>query len=166
LQQRASNLLGDNHHASGIDRRHFYRRLLRHQRITGSGAVYCPNVKKHGYGNVIYNTNGNNIAGNGSTPVTVSEYESTATYKGFSGNINGSIQLPIEETPDFNDITMTDWENAAPPALELTVTISVRSRLPSIPATRCLSAAGVLIRFSNTIHFAETFQNSSGVALS
>jgi hypothetical protein len=80
--------------------------------ITGSGSWYCRNVKSTGYGDVINNANGNIVAGNGGTAVTVPEYESTATYKGFSTNISGSMQIPIEETPDFSDITLTDWQNA------------------------------------------------------
>ncbi len=76
--------------------------------ITGTASVYARNLKSSGYGIVV-----GSIAGTGSTPKTVPEYESTATVKGFSTNIGGSVQLPIEETPDFNDTTLADWENAA-----------------------------------------------------
>jgi hypothetical protein len=76
--------------------------------VTGTASVYARNLKTTGYGTVI-----GTIAGTGSTPKLVAEYESPATVKGFAANIGGSVQLPIEETPDFNDTTLADWVNAA-----------------------------------------------------
>lgn len=129
--------------------------------ITGSGSVYCRNVASTGYGYVINNTNGNNVVG-GSGKVTVAEYESTATYKGFSDDIGGSMQIPIEETPDWEDTTLTDWENAATAATVTNsdYTNSIQTAINSGKPVVYLPQGSYGV--SNTIHLSGSVQKFIG----
>jgi hypothetical protein len=84
----------------------FINGLSTNTAITGTASIYARNINSTGYGTVI-----GTIAG-GASPVNVPEYESAATAKDFATNINGSADLPIQETPDFNDTNTTaDWAN-------------------------------------------------------
>jgi len=81
--------------------------------MSGAGQVYCRNVTSDGYGTVI-SANGNNVAGNGATPVNNQEYATSGPFKGFTSNSDVSLNLPVKDTPVFNTMDMTQWINAAP----------------------------------------------------
>jgi hypothetical protein len=79
-----------------------------------AGQLYCRNVTSTGYGTVINANNGKSIAGNGMTPVNISQYVSSGPFKAFNGNSDMALNLPVKETPGFNTLDMTQWVNAAP----------------------------------------------------
>ncbi len=125
--------------------------------ISGPGALYCRNITSSGYGTIVGTYTG------GASPVVISEYESTAAYKEFTGNIPGSICLPVEPTPDFNSTTLSQWVNGATYS-----TVTNGDYLSSIQAAIDNSKSPVVYLpqgnyyISNTIHLRGSVQKFIG----
>ncbi|MEM6884002.1 MAG: glycosyl hydrolase family 28-related protein, partial [Verrucomicrobiota bacterium] len=71
-----------------------------------SGTLYARNISATGYGKLITNLKGTM---EDITALSVDEYVSHAPVSAFSGAAEGSLKLPIEEAPTFNDTNLSHW---------------------------------------------------------
>lgn len=81
--------------------------------ISGRAKTYIRNLTSTGYTTVLddQGTNNRDIAGNSptSTPKLVAEHFTYGVNEEFAASIDGSIRLPVEETPEHNTLDFTKW---------------------------------------------------------
>ncbi|NJK90772.1 MAG: hypothetical protein HC904_02410 [Blastochloris sp.] len=80
--------------------------------VINKGKVLLRNLSSSGYGTVVSDQTGNNrpVAG-GSGVREVEKYVSHGPYKKFADAVDGSVGLPVLETPDYNTLDLSKWKN-------------------------------------------------------